>query len=182
MNQQQIIGASICAVGIVLAEHFGRIFDVTIMRPTYFIDKLTDLLVRFFRQCGRLFALISSFAEYLRLRELWTTLNYILFSLVGLFTSWITFFVEYAATIQEYMWHPATIIIGSIWIIASIVAIFVYFETPRRWLFIYAHYFYEYLIVSPYNLFFTRLRDAGNDEPVEIEDDEQGGSADDEFE
>jgi hypothetical protein len=123
MSTVLIAKASLSAlVGVVLWEHFARISGVW-AKPTYFIDLFTDvIMIPMYRFFGRVFAIMSSFFEYLKLYELGVTCAEIVGAVARLLLSWKEFFAEYCDTIAEYMWKPMVVAAGSILLVTFLLA------------------------------------------------------------
>lgn len=123
---QKITAVISTVVGVVLWQHFARVFDFP-YKPSWAIDRLGDGIEWALKWLGRLAALASSLFEWLKLDELLISIYEIFASLAHLVAVTMTsFIVGYLDTIVEYALTPAVVIGGSCFLVSMLIVLLAY--------------------------------------------------------
>lgn len=102
-----------------LWEHLARMYSYW-LKPSFFLNYISDVAERFFTFIGFIWAKLSSFLSWLDFEELFKSLQDLCIPLIALFLSPLRIVYGYITVSQQYE-NPFLIVIGSV-IIISVVA------------------------------------------------------------
>ena len=101
-------------------------------KPTYFIDLVTEQLVRAYTYLGKIVVWISSFYTFFDFKDLIETFEELCISVKNFLFSWQSFITSYVSNMSFYD-HPYLISLGSITLIS--LALYLVYIFRHWWLF-----------------------------------------------
>lgn len=107
---------------IFLVEHVGRLNGL-IYRPSYFLTFVATWCQDFYHYCGKIFALISSFYDWLNFKEIYHSLQDLLIPIWNVITSPFYLLKGYGETMHTYRF-PILIALGSLTIVVILLWLF----------------------------------------------------------
>jgi hypothetical protein len=108
----------VVVIGIVLWEHFGRIFHLA-FKPSIPLAFLADQFIKLFTWLGAWAAKLSSYLIHLKLDELWPSIKALAKPCLELAFSWWHFWKSYMEVAMTYS-TPLTVFIGTLVLVAVI--------------------------------------------------------------